>query len=300
MIGFIGFGEAAYEMAKGLAQEGLTDMVAFDPLLQQPESGIEKKMKELDVSPCFEAKDVARQRKDLIVAVPAQYALNACESIKEQLTAAHLYIDVSASSPTVKKKIAQVVAEAGAESVDAAMLGPLTVNQHKVPMYSSGTGAQSFKDKMERYGMNITIVSNEAGDASSIKLLRSIYMKGTAALLVELVEASQKLNVADQVLTSIKGTMEANPFEQVVNQLVTGTAIHSKRRAIELEGSLELLTELGMNHLMTEASKAKLDYISQFELRNAFQGTRPDDWQEVVQVIAKAKQSMQKGGVNAR
>lgn len=300
MIGFIGFGEAAYEMAKGLRQEGVTDMMAFDPLLQQPENGLNKKMRELSITPCFEAIDIARKRELLIVAVPAQYALAACESIKDQLTPAHLYIDVSASSPTVKKRIAQVVAEAGAESVDAAMLGPLTVNQHKVPMYVSGTGAQHFKQQMDRYGMNITVVSHSAGDASSIKLMRSIYMKGSAALLVELMEASQKLNVADQVLTSIKETMEANSFEQIANQLVTGTAIHSERRAIELEGSLEMLAELGINCSMTKASQAKLNYISQLDLRNTFQGTRPKQWQEVVQAMKENKQTIREEDHHAR
>lgn len=301
MIGFIGFGEAAYEMAKGLAQEGVKGMIAFDPQLQHPVSdvNIERKMMEVGVAPCFQATEVTLKKELIIAAVPAQFALSACETVKESLTASHLYVDVSASSPTVKKSIAEVVAESKGRSVDGAMLGPLTVNQHKVPMLVSGNGAHSFKKQMEPYGMNISFVSEQAGDASSIKLMRSIYMKGTAALLIELMEASKKLKVEAQVLASIKETMEAAPFEQVANQLVTGTAIHSERRAIELDGSLEMLEQLGVNDVMSQASKAKLEYVSGLDLRNSFNGIRPSDWQEVVHVMTTKKQLIKEGGHNA-
>ncbi|MED4128130.1 NAD(P)-binding domain-containing protein [Shouchella miscanthi] len=161
MIGFIGFGEAAYEMAKGLTQEGVTGIIAYDPLLKQPDMSltIEKKMTAVGVTPCSDAKEVAMKRSLLIAAVPAQFALAACEAVEEDLTAAHLYVDVSASSPTVKKTIAEKVAKSNGKSVDAAMLGPLTVNQHKVPMFISGDGAHVFKKQLDPYGMNITVVS---------------------------------------------------------------------------------------------------------------------------------------------
>ncbi len=301
MIGFIGFGEAAYEMAKGLTQEGVTGIIAYDPLLIEQDMShiIKEKMTAVGVVPCADAKEVAIKRELLIVAVPAQFALAACEAVEEDLTASHLYVDVSASSPTVKKNIAAKIAKSNGKSVDAAMLGPLTVNQHKVPMFISGDGAHEFKKRMDPYGMNITVVSEQAGDASSIKLMRSIYMKGTAALLMELLEASRELKVEDQVLASIKETMEAVPFEQVVNQLVTGTSIHSERRGIELEGSLELLEQLSINSVMTQASKTKLDYVSQLGLRQSFKGNRPSNWQDVIDEVKVKLQASKAGEYHA-
>ncbi|MED4128129.1 DUF1932 domain-containing protein [Shouchella miscanthi] len=120
-------------------------------------------------------------------------------------------------------------------------------------------------------------------------------MKGTAALLIELMEASRELKVEDQVLASIKETMEAVPFEQLVNQLVTGTSIHSERRSIELEGSLELLDQFSINSVMTQASKTKLDYVSQLGLRQSFKGKRPSTWQDVIDEM-KVKHQASKAG----
>lgn len=46
---------------------------------------------------------------------------------------------------------------------------------------------------MTPYGMKITTAGGKAGAASAIKLVRSIYMKGIASLMIEMVEAADAL-----------------------------------------------------------------------------------------------------------
>lgn len=284
VIGFIGFGEAGLEMAKGLISEGMEGIRAYDPILQSDgENNVLKDvMSSHGIVPCFHAEDVMKSVSIILSAVPAQFALAACESVQDKLNQAHLFVDVSASPPKVKQQIAEKVGNAGGLFVDAAMLGPLTVNQHKVPMLISGSGAEKFESLMKPYGMNISVISEQAGDASSIKLMRSIFMKGTATLLVEVLEASRRLKVEDKVLQSIQKTIEDVPFEKLVNQLVTGTSIHSKRRSVELEGSLEILDQLNLNNEMTKASKNKLEYLTMLNIKEYFASKRPKTWQELL------------------
>lgn len=60
------------------------------------------------------------------------------------MSGSKIYVDVSASTPNVKKNIANNLTESNSLFVDAAMLGSLVQYQHKVPMLVSGPGAVTF------------------------------------------------------------------------------------------------------------------------------------------------------------
>ncbi len=58
-----------------------------------------------------------------------------------------------------QKKLTQIYKEKNAFFVDAAMLGPLPVYKHKVPISASGNGVDRLISLMTPYGMDITKVS---------------------------------------------------------------------------------------------------------------------------------------------
>ncbi|MBO1514906.1 DUF1932 domain-containing protein [Metabacillus bambusae] len=290
-LGFIGFGEAAFEMAKGLKGEGFGEIVAFDPLADHETYGslIKERAGQAKVE-LLDLMETVIQRVNLvIVAVPADKAFEVSVKLKPQLNKEIIYVDVSASSPTVKKDIWENLKETGAAFVDAAMLGPLTVYQHKVPMIISGSGSNQFILQMSKFGMNLDHISQNPGDASAVKLTRSIFMKGTAALFIEMLEAARVLNVEDRVIASIKETMGSEIFEKVMNQLVTGTSIHAYRRSKELEGSIEMLEELNIHSSMSNASREKLLFLTDLNIKDKFQGKRPDHWTNVIDMIASTR-----------
>ena len=164
--------------------------------------------------------------------------------------------------------------------VDAAMLGPLPVNKHKVPITASGSGTDQFMKVMNAYGMNITKISDQPGDASALKLIRSVYMKGIVGLMVEFLEISKKYNVEQQVISSLSDTM---------NRLVTGSALHAKRRAIELLGSIEMLDEAEVDASMSRAEQQKLERLADFQFVERFNGKKPASWEEVIDVMQQGQ-----------
>jgi 3-hydroxyisobutyrate dehydrogenase-like beta-hydroxyacid dehydrogenase len=161
-------------------------------------------------------------------------------------------------------------------------MGSLPLYKHKVPILASGDGTDAFIDIMSPYCMNITKVSENPGDASAVKLVRSIFMKGLPALLLETLEAASAFNVEERVINSISETMNAKTFEETMNRLVTGTSIHALRRSIELEGSIEMLESSNLNSLMTMAAKDKLRLLSELNLKEKFQGKTPESWSDVI------------------
>lgn len=286
-VGYIGFGEVAFEISRGLQAEGLQGIVAYDPMRTHPKYGalLEERAKTAGVALLPEAQDVAKAVDVLIAAVPGAYALQAAAGIAEQLGAGKIYADVSTSSPLVKGKIAAIVEARGALFVDGALMGRLTVDRHKVPTLVSGSGAAAFIQSLSPYGMVLKKVSDKAGDAIAVKLVRSVYMKGIASLQVEMLEAATKLQVEDLVVESIGKTMDAAPFGQTMNMLVTAGAIHAERQTHEMEDCVAMLKDLGIQPIMTTATVAHLQYLAEKNLKERFNGEMPERWETVTAAL---------------
>ncbi|WP_255286559.1 MULTISPECIES: prephenate dehydrogenase/arogenate dehydrogenase family protein [unclassified Bacillus (in: firmicutes)] len=284
-LGLIGFGEAAFELSIGLRKEGLETIYAHDVMLDHPTFGtqIKERASQAQVQILDTPEDVLKQVDVVIVAVPADKSYGVSEELKPHLKKDCIYVDVSASTPVVKQNISKNIEENGVLFVDAAMMGPLPVYKHKVPILASGSGVDRFISLMAPYEMVIKKVSGNPGDASAVKLIRSIHMKGVVALYLELLEAAHAFNVENLVLDSLSETMDSNGFEQTMNRLVTGTSIHALRRSIELDGSIQMLDGSNINSSMSKAAKEKLEQLAKLNLREKFKGQKPESWLDVIE-----------------
>ncbi|WP_144679074.1 NAD(P)-dependent oxidoreductase [Bacillus altitudinis] len=290
-IGFIGYGEAAYELSTGLKTEGLNQFYAYDVLLQNEKlaGSLKEKASQTGVQLTSSISELIKKSDLVIAAVPANKTLEVAQSVLESLKKNQLYVDVSASTPDIKKQVANEIEKQEALFVDAAMLGSLPVNKHKVPITASGSGIDQFMKVMNAYGMNITKISDQPGDASALKLIRSIYMKGIVGLLIEFLEISKKYNVEHQVISSLSDTIDSKSFEETMNRLVTGSALHAKRRAVELLGTIEMLDEAEIDASMSRAAQKKLERLADFHFAERFDGVKPASWEEVIDVMQQGE-----------
>lgn len=286
-IGFIGYGEAAFEMSKGLKKAGLEEILAFDVMHDHESLGdlIKQRSKEAKVELVYSAKEVIDNSQIVIVAVPGSKALATSKQLYEYLNSDIIYVDVSASTVKVKKDIWDFIKNKTKRFVDAAMLGSLPMHQHKVPIAASGTGTDEFMQLMSPYGMKIEKVSETAGDATAIKLIRSIFTKGLSSLLLEIIEISSKTGVTDTVIKSISNSVDEVSFEYTINRLLTSGAIHAERRAHELVGSIEMMNEYNVEPTMSEAAKAKLEWLAEIKLNEIFEGKTPNSFKEFTQYL---------------
>lgn len=286
-LGFIGFGEAAFELASGLNEQGIQKMKAYDPLWNVPEYSelIQKRAKVSNVTILESSEEVMKDVEAVIVAVPAHKALEASVQLMTHVNNKCLYIDVSAANPNVKKEISLNIINSGGKFVDAAMMGPLPVYKHRVPILASGGGTDVFIEMMSVYGMNIEKVSEVPGEATAAKLIRSIYMKGIVGLYIELLEAAQHFNVEDLVIDSLSETINGRTFEETMNRLVTGTALHATRRSIELGGTIDMLESAKIDSSMAIAAKAKIEKLASLNLKEKYHGEKPAHWRQVIEAF---------------
>jgi len=131
----------------------------------------------------------------------------------------------------------------------------------------------------------VTVLPGPPGQASRVKLLRSVYMKGRDALVMEMLLAARVHGIERAVVESIQGAGERVPFPQIADRIVCAMAVHAGRRADELAMSAQLLRSSAVEPIVTEAGSERLRWIAELGLREHFGGQRPADPEVVLDAI---------------
>jgi 3-hydroxyisobutyrate dehydrogenase-like beta-hydroxyacid dehydrogenase len=191
------------------------------------------------------------------------------------------------------EKAAQML-EGIAEFVDAAVMDPVPMHGIKVLTVASGPQAERFRALLAAYGMNIQVVGEKAGAASAMKLLRSVCMKGLAALLLESLEAAHRYGISEMLVADMGRFFEERRFEDVAKRFVCGTAIHAGRRIHETSESAALLKSLGAPTRMSRSTRETLQSIVDMGLRERFGGREPESIGLVLDAIIEIKRAATK------
>ncbi len=286
-LGFIGFGGAGYGLAKGLRQAGLAEVHFFDRMQETPPFAevIGRHSAELGAVRAATIAELLARTDCVISCVTGSMAVSVAEEAAPHLTPAHLYADVNTASPQVKKQAAAIVERAGASFTDAAMMGAIPAFLHRVPILASGSGASRFRDALTPYGMNIRAIGEEPGQASAIKLCRSIFTKGLLSLLIELLTATHRLGVDDTVLASIAESLDGTPFTETARLQMTKGVVNAERMAHEMEEVVATLEELAVPAAMSRASRETLLRCAGLGLRERLGGEIPSTLAEVLAAL---------------
>lgn len=286
-IGFIGYGEAAFNISLGLRGEGVTGICATDAMMNHEIMGkqVRSRAQEAGVTLVTTNKELAQWADIVFAAVPSSFTMDVCNDVKDCLRPGQLYVDVSASTPATKEAIWEAVKGTGVLFADAAMLGSLPADKHRVPITASGNGAEKFRELMTPYGMRITLAGEKAGSASAIKLVRSIFMKGIAALMIDTMQAADAYGVSEEIVASLSKSLDNIPFRNHLDRLVTGTALHCTRRAAELKGSVAMQEEAGLNPEMALAAKHVHEALAKYEFAARYVDKKPSGWEEIIEAI---------------
>ena len=260
---FIGFGEAAQHISRGLKAAGAGPMRTYDILFDKPgEAGdrIRKRAAEIGVD-CAASHAEAVKGSDIVLsAVTAASSKDAARAAAAGLTAGQFYMDINSTSPAVKRLNSDVVTPTGARFVEAAVMESVPPHGHKAPMLLAGAAARQLADLLRPLGMNVEAVGDTIGQASSIKMFRSVIIKGMEALMLESLYAASEMGVTDRVLESLAGTYPGMDWPKAVDYLVGRTAQHGARRVAEMREVARTLRDMGHESIMAEATADRIEW----------------------------------------
>jgi 3-hydroxyisobutyrate dehydrogenase-like beta-hydroxyacid dehydrogenase len=289
VIGFVGFGEAAFHIAKGLRQAGIKTIAAFDIHSDTPGRGelIRRRAEETATLLVPSNASLTAVADIIFSTVTANQARAAAEQTAPHLKSAHLYADLNSVSPGLKQSIAQVVEDSGARFVEVAVMAPVPPYGHQVPLLTGGRHAPEFAARLLSFGMKIETGSARVGDAAATKMCRSIMVKGIEALMTECVLSAQYYGVDEKVLASLGESFPGMDWAKLASYLVGRVVVHGERRAREMEEVAETVREAGVEPMMVEATVRRMDWSAQLNLRDVFGGKAPADYRDFARKVAE-------------
>ena len=288
-LGFVGFGEAAFHLAKGLREAGLKRTFAFDIHRHSP--GLSDKIRaraQETRTELVEFSAALTTSADVIIsAVTADQASDAAEQTAPYLTARHVYADLNSVSPRLKQKVGETITSSGARFVEIAVMGPIPPQLHKTPMLLGGAAAREFQEMFAPYGMRMDVVStDQIGRAAAVKMFRSVIYKGLEALIFECVLGASRYGAESRVFASLAENFPGVDWNKLADYMVGRVVIHGERRAREMDEVCRTLQELGIEPMMAAATARRMDWAADLGLRETFRGEFPKTYQEVLDAIA--------------
>ena len=271
-LGYIGFGELGYHQAKGLAGEGVRDIVAFvaGPRNHPPyTAAFRDRAADAGVRLVDSLADLCATSEILISAVTTDSAQAVAERAAAFLGAVHLYVDVNSCAPQTKLAAAEPVLRTGARFIDAALMGGATYGGHRQPLYVSGAGANDFAERLAPYNMAIVVLDETIGTASTLKMIRSVGTKGYLALLWEVGSAARSAGIDLDRFGDIVWPLRlgsADTFDAATDAFILRAALHFERRAHEMADALSTMRGLGVDTTMTQATARSLRRLADLGL----------------------------------
>ena len=198
-----------------------------------------------------------------------------------------VYLDLNTTTPEAKKEIGRAIEAGGGRPVDGAICDPAEVYGHKVVTLISGPEAQSLSDAMARYGMQLQVLSERVGDASALKVVRSVFTKGLMMTFFEAIEAARRCGLVEELLESIAGTVEGLPLRDLALSLAGTSLIVAERRAQEMEGVVTTLESLGVDSHISAASLEKFRWLKGFDFHEELGGVPPESVEAMISALGK-------------
>jgi len=262
-VTIIGFGEAGPVFGKQLRNEGV-NVTAWDKLQDDASSSQQQinKTLSLGITPGTSALQAVRSADWVISTVTASQAQKAAEQAVNGLKAGCQWLDLNSVSPSTKEAIGTVVSNKKAQFIEGVAMDTVPSKGAQVPLLLCGPESQSLSQQLNTFGFNTRSVSDRLGTASTIKLLRSVLIKGMEALFAESMEAASKVGVEDEVIDSLQATYPELNWRQVAGYQLSRTSLHATRRAAEMREAQELVQHLGVQPIMAAAIAMRQQNLS--------------------------------------
>ena len=163
-IGFIGFGEAGSNIAKGLRVAGVEALAAFDIKTDDPQFGptIRERAAEASTAIVGSSAELVAASDIIMSTVTASAAADAARQTVKFLKSGQLYADLNSVSPALKQEIDRLITETGATFVEVAVMAPVPPYLQRVPMLVGAAGAARFVEMLSPYGMRLEVVPEKS------------------------------------------------------------------------------------------------------------------------------------------
>jgi 3-hydroxyisobutyrate dehydrogenase-like beta-hydroxyacid dehydrogenase len=253
---FIGFGEAGMAFAEQWGREAAAAVRAFDIKTDDPVTAETKwaDYAHFGVEGTGSLAEAIGDADLVISVVTADQAPVAAHQAASVLKPGALYCDFNSVAPQTKQAAGEAVEAAGGRYADVAVMAPVRPAQLAVPLLVSGQYSNEACAALRDAGFAPRNLGGTVGQASIIKMLRSIMVKGMEALTAECFIAAHQAGVAEEVAASLNENWPGVDWLEKADYNLDRILVHGLRRAAEMDEVAATLEALGMPNGLTRAT----------------------------------------------
>lgn len=255
-VGFVGFGEAGQAIWSDWQSRDDVEAVAYDIKLDQPDAAVTMRelLREKGVTVAANARQVCLQSHVVFSLVTADQAEAVVKSLGKSLMNQVWFIDANSCSPTTKKMNATRIGELGGRYIDMAIMAPIKPLRSQTPVLVSGGNAKDLADHwLQPLQMSARYMDDAVGTASSVKMIRSVMVKGMEALTAECLLSAQKAGVSDEVIKSLAHSHPSLDWPEKATYNLERMMKHGERRSAEMREVESFLNDLGFYDTITHS-----------------------------------------------
>ena len=249
-VAVIGLGEAGTAIAVDLRDAGAV-VRGYDPVADAPPG----------VTACPHEADAVTGADVVLSINAAGAALDVLRAGRKGAAAGTVWADLNTSSPELKRQLAALCDDAGLALADVALMAPVPGRGLATPALASGPGAARYAELLTPLGADVEVLDGPPGLAATRKLLRSVFLKGIAAALIEALTAARAAGCEDWLRDNVVAELTAADA-RTVERLETGTYKHAGRRVAEVAATVDLLNELGVPSRISTATREWLEALA--------------------------------------
>jgi 3-hydroxyisobutyrate dehydrogenase-like beta-hydroxyacid dehydrogenase len=250
-IAILGLGEAGRLYARGLRGAGAR-VRGYDP---------HHEVSDPDLAQSADLAEALAEADVVVSLVGGGAAASVARDALPLMRVSAVYADLNTASPALKEEIAVLAATRGVAMADVAVLAPVVRAGHRTELLASGSGADLLAERLTPFDVPIVVIDGPAGEAARLRLLRSVFMKGLASLIIEGLGAARPLGAEEWLRDQMAGELGPNG-RALVDRLVEGTSTHAVRRVHEMRDALAVVEKSGEPADMTRATLAWLERIA--------------------------------------
>lgn len=287
LFAFIGYGEAAYHISKGLYSEGLTQMIAYDTMQDGEDEGklIRARAKEVGLPLAASLQEACQSASYIFSMTSPAVCLDVAKSVMPYLSSGQVYVDFNSASPTTMTAIDQLPRKEGVLFCDVGVLGMVPKGKHRTKMFAAGDGAKAFFDAYSQFNTVVTLLDAPAGGASACKMFKSVFSKGFPQLLLESYVPAAAYGVLDQIIDLTKDTFQSRNVEEYADDTLYRTLVHAQRRAVEVASAAETVESMGLDASISWATAKKLNLLAAHDYKHKIAPDEAPNLREVIEML---------------
>ena len=241
-IAIIGCGEVGYVYAVALIDAGY----ALQLCAPRPSEKVLNLVSDKNITLHKEINTWLKEIDIVISCIPGSASLSVANDAIPFLKNGATFADFSSSSSSDKRKAAEIAESNHVSFIDVVIMGGVDLMGAKTPLLCAGNGSEKIAPVMQKIGAPLRVLGNaKVGDAASLKLLRTVFMKGLSALSVECIVAAEAQGVK-KLLYEILSDFDETPLPEFLDMLLRNHVTHACRQQHEIADATAQLESAGL------------------------------------------------------